>query len=230
MVLVVGGTTVAAAAATPLSSPPVPPTATSGPVLDPGPVLDAGSNRDLLRDGDLAGGGAAGDSGVAGDSDRARPPAGSARAARTDPAPGVRRQPPLRGERARRFEPPPHEYGPGHRGVDLPAVAGVVVLAPADGVVTFAGPVAGRGVVVVEHAGATLTSLEPVGALVPVGARVGVGDPVARVQTDPRHAGCPVPAPGTCLHWGVRVDGRYVDPWWWLGRAGPVRLLPFTEP
>lgn len=162
------------------------------------------------------------------DKDPGRATAAPAPGVGAGPAPGARRQPPLPGDRVRRFEPPPHEYGPGHRGVDLPAVAGSVALAPADGVVTFAGPVAGRGVVVLEHAGETLTSLEPVLALVPVGSRVATGHPVARVQADPPHAGCPVPAPGTCLHWGVRVDGRYVDPWWWLGRAGPVRLLPFT--
>ncbi|MGJ7441470.1 murein hydrolase activator EnvC family protein [Aquipuribacter sp. MA13-6] len=143
------------------------------------------------------------------------------------PGPGHdERVPPLPGEPARQFEPPPHEYGPGHRGIDLPAAPGSVVVSPAHGVVTFAGPVAGRGVVVLEHVGGTLTSLEPVETLLPVGASVGVGGPVARVQDAPRHPGCPVV--DGCLHWGVRVGGRYVDPWWWLGRAGPVRLLPLS--
>jgi murein DD-endopeptidase MepM/ murein hydrolase activator NlpD len=91
--------------------------------------------------------------------------------------------------------------------------------------VTFAGQVAGRGVVVLEHADGTRTSLEPVEARVPVGTSVGAGEPVARVQPLP-HPGCS----RTCVHWGVRVDGRYVDPWWWLGRSGPVRLLPLTDP
>jgi murein DD-endopeptidase MepM/ murein hydrolase activator NlpD len=136
------------------------------------------------------------------------------------------RVPPVDADPVRRFEPPPHEYGPGHRGVDLPASAGGTVVSPADGTVTFAGPVAGRGVLVVEHAAGTLTSLEPVEAGVPVGTVVGAGEPVARVQPAPAHAGCT----STCVHWGVRIEGRYVDPWWWLGRSAPVRLLPLSDP
>ncbi|WP_380168660.1 peptidoglycan DD-metalloendopeptidase family protein [Jannaschia sp. R86511] len=153
------------------------------------------------------------------------PPGRASGAARTTSA--GERVPPLPGPVVRPFVPPPHDYGPGHRGVDLPAAAGATVVSPTDGVVTFAGPVAGRGVVVVEHPGGTLTSLEPVTAAggVGVGVTVSAGEPVAVVRGTPRHAGCP-PGPGACLHWGVRVQGRYVDPWWWLGRGGAVRLLP----
>lgn len=136
------------------------------------------------------------------------------------------RVPPVEGQPVRAYVAPPHEYGPGHRGVDLPAVAGQPVVAPADGTVTFAGPVAGRGVVVLEHADLTLTSLEPVVPLLAVGARVRAGRPVAELAGAPAHAGCPA----GCLHWGIRVAGRYVDPWWWLGRTRPVRLLPLAGP
>lgn len=197
-VLVVGGTVVAAAAATPGWSPAGAPP----PVASTGTGTTTGSGSAVLA------------TTVVPDAPRPGPARGD-------------RRPPLPEEPARPFEAPPHEYGPGHRGVDLPAAPGTVVLAPATGSVTFAGPVAGRGVVVVEHPGGTLTSLEPVESLVPVGTPVRVGEPVARVQTAPAHPGCPVA--GGCLHWGVRVDGRYVDPWWWLGRAGPVRLLPLSR-
>ena len=44
----------------------------------------------------------------------------------------------------RPFDPPASPYGPGHRGVDLAAAAGVAVLAPGPGVVRFAGLLAGR--------------------------------------------------------------------------------------
>lgn len=157
---------------------------------------------------------------------------GSGPASTTASAPGSggllqdARVPPVDADPVRRFEQPPHDYGPGHRGVDLPVATGGTVVSPADGTVTFAGPVAGRGVLVVEHADGTLTSLEPVEARVPVGTAVGAGEAVARVQPAPAHAGCAI----TCVHWGVRVDGRYVDPWWWLGRTGPVRLLPLSDP
>jgi len=90
--------------------------------------------------------------------------------------------------------------------------------------VTFAGQVAGRGVVVVQHAGGTLTSLEPVAAGLPRGTRVEQGGAVAVVAAAPPHSGCA----RSCVHWGVRVGGRYVDPWWWLGRTRPVRLLPLV--
>ncbi|WP_336922762.1 M23 family metallopeptidase [Aquipuribacter sp. SD81] len=140
-------------------------------------------------------------------------------------APRADRTGPASGPPVRRFEAPPHAYGPGHRGVDLAAVPGEVLRAPAAGTVVFAGPVAGRGVVVVasgQGPQATRHALEPAEALVPVGTVVGAGDPVARLAASPRHAGCAV----SCVHWGVRVAGRYVDPWWWLGLGAPVRLLP----
>ena len=48
----------------------------------------------------------------------------------------------------RGFEPPSSPYGPGHRGVDLALGQGGLVAAAGDGAVSFAGLVAGRGVVV----------------------------------------------------------------------------------
>ena len=140
------------------------------------------------------------------------------------------RVPPRPGPPVRPFEAPAHEYGPGHRGVDLSAAAGDPVVAPADGVVTFAGPVAGRGVVVVTHAEGTRTSLEPVRAVVARGSPVRRGEVVAVVAEEPVHAGCPTTRTPRCVHWGVRVGDRYVDPWWWLGLTGRVRLLPLSDP
>ena len=49
------------------------------------------------------------------------------------------------------FRAPTHAYGPGHRGVDLAGRAGQPVLAARAGTVAFAGPVAGHGVVSVQH-------------------------------------------------------------------------------
>ncbi|MGX9228951.1 peptidoglycan DD-metalloendopeptidase family protein [Streptomyces albus] len=48
----------------------------------------------------------------------------------------------------RGWDPPPQPWAPGHRGVDLAARPGQPVRAVADGKVSFAGKVAGRGVVV----------------------------------------------------------------------------------
>ncbi|MBW0105894.1 M23 family metallopeptidase [Pseudonocardia sp. KRD-291] len=120
------------------------------------------------------------------------------------------------------FRRPTFRYGTGHRGADLVAAPGQAVLAAREGVVVFAGPVAGRGVVSVDHPDGLRTTYEPVTAAVAVGARVAAGDPLGVLG--PGHAGCPDTA---CLHWGVRrgkVD--YLDPLVLL-RPARLRLLPW---
>ena len=117
------------------------------------------------------------------------------------------------------FDPPSDPYGPGHRGVDLLAPAGGLVRATADGVVTFAGFVAGRGVVTVSHGGVRST-YEPVIATVHPGDHVHAGDPLGRLSAGPGHCGL-----RTCLHLGVRVGKVYLDPLAFLGRPR-IRLLP----
>ncbi|MDX6226555.1 MAG: hypothetical protein QOE64_2931, partial [Frankiales bacterium] len=97
----------------------------------------------------------------------------------------------------RGFHPPATAHGPGHRGVDLAGAVGDPVLAAGAGVVTVAGPVAGRGVVVVLH-GRLRTTYEPVAASVHVGVVVLAGDRLGTLIAG--HPGCPVAA---CLHWGL---------------------------
>jgi len=120
----------------------------------------------------------------------------------------------------RAFEPPPHPYGPGHRGVDLGGSPGMPVLAAGDGTVSFAGPVAGRPVVSVDNPNGLRTTYEPVTAVVAVGQHVRRGDLLGTLAAG--HPGCPVAA---CLHWGVRRGREYLDPLGLLG-LGRVRLLP----
>jgi len=124
----------------------------------------------------------------------------------------------------RPFREPTHRFGPGHRGVDLAAAPAATVHAAAAGVVVFAGRIAGRGVVSVQHPDGLRTTYEPVTPAVPAGLTVARGDAVGTL--DPGHAGCPA----ACLHWGVRRDrGVYVDPV--LLVASPsVRLLPVPDP
>ena len=121
----------------------------------------------------------------------------------------------------RPFDPPATTWGAGHRGVDLAAFAGAAVRAAGAGVVTFAGPLAGRGVVVVRH-GALRTTYEPVSPLVEVGRVVTRGDPVARL--DPGHPG-PARSGEALLHWGLLRGDTYLDPLTLLPR-GPSRLVP----
>ncbi len=121
---------------------------------------------------------------------------------------------------AARFVAPAGPYAPGHRGVDLVAPAGAPVLAPAAGTVAFAGRVAGRGVVSVDHPGGLRTTYEPVAARVARGEPVAPGTVLGLLEAGPSH--CP---PATCLHWGLRRGVVYLDP---LARLGQVRvrLLP----
>jgi murein DD-endopeptidase MepM/ murein hydrolase activator NlpD len=121
------------------------------------------------------------------------------------------------------FDPPATRYGPGHLGVDLGAPPGAVIRAAAAGTVTFAGAVAGRGVVVLQHADGIRTEYEPVRPLVRRGAAVARGQPIGRLRGD--HAGC---VPSRCLHWGARRGEVYLDPLMLLRPLGPVRLLPWS--
>ena len=120
----------------------------------------------------------------------------------------------------RPFEPPPSPYGPGHRGADLAGAPGAVVEAAGDGVVVFAGMVAGRPVVSVDHADGLRTTYEPVQPTVAAGQVVARGSALGTLLAG--HEGCPVAA---CLHWGLRRGEDYLDP---LSLLEPpeVRLLP----
>jgi murein DD-endopeptidase MepM/ murein hydrolase activator NlpD len=122
----------------------------------------------------------------------------------------------------RRFEPPPTPYSAGHRGVDLGAPRRSLVLAASAGRVSFAGRVAGRGVVVIAHGDGIRTEYEPVLPLVSAGQVVTSGQPVGRVRGT--HDGQP---PDRCLHWGARHGNEYIDPLLLLRPLGPVRLLPW---
>jgi len=124
---------------------------------------------------------------------------------------------PLEGPVVRGFDPPEVAWAAGHRGVDVAGGPGDAVRTPREGVVTFAGMVAGRPVVVVDH-GETRTTLEPVEATVLAGSRVGAGDVVGRLI-----AGHDCPS-GACLHWGLKRGDDYLDPVSLVG--GDVRLLP----
>jgi len=153
------------------------------------------------------------------------PPAQAAPLAGTGTAvAGSRWQAPLVGalQIARRFQPPATRYGRGHRGVDLAAAPGAEVLSAGDGVVSFAGSLAGRGVVVVTS-GALRTTYEPVVALVRHEDRVRRGQQLGRLTAG--HPGCVAEA---CLHWGLLRGQRYLDP---LSLLHPVRvrLLPLTR-
>jgi len=163
--------------------------------------------------------------------------------------------PPVAGEVARSFDRPDRQWEAGHRGLDLWSALGAVVRSPGPGVVTFAGSVAGKPVVVVTHPDGLRSSLEPVVASLGEGTVVQGGTVVGRLsatagnESNPDHcAGLAPTAPAAptataataataahavpavsaaaCVHWGVPRGDLYVDPLMLLGEAPPIVLLP----
>ncbi|MCX4502757.1 M23 family metallopeptidase [Streptomyces anulatus] len=188
---------------------PAPPGGSAVPAGAPAPSPGAVTDTDSGAEGGTGGGADAGTDGGADSDARSWPLAGR---------PSV-----LRG-----WEPPTGPYGPGHRGVDLAAWPGERVLAATDGRVSFAGRVAGRGVVAIEVAGSgsppLRTTYEPVRALIEQGASTRAGQPVGVLEEGPFHCS------DGCLHWGLRRGDAYLDPLSLLPpsllRRGPSRLLP----
>ncbi|WP_181064294.1 murein hydrolase activator EnvC [Pseudoclavibacter sp. AY1F1] len=97
-------------------------------------------------------------------------------------------------------------YGAGHRGIDIPAAPGAVVLAPAAGTVRFSGFVVDRPVLSIQHADGALSSYEPVVSELEPGDVVVAGQRLGLVSAEHRHT------PEGALHLGVRQEGAYRDP------------------
>lgn len=105
------------------------------------------------------------------------------------------------------FDPPAVVWGSGHRGVDLALTAGSPVLAAGDGTVVFAGMVAGRPVVSIDHADGIRTTYEPVEAVVGAGETVARGQVIGTLVAGHRADGV------DALHWGARTGPKtYVNP------------------
>ena len=106
----------------------------------------------------------------------------------------------------------------GHWGVDLAARPDSEVRAPASGVVTFAGRVAGMRSVTIRVNDELRVSLSYLSSVaVSVGDRVPAGRIVGR-------SGLAHGEPA--VHMSTRIDGTYVDPMGYLRcRSGTIRLL-----
>ena len=118
------------------------------------------------------------------------------------------------------FDPPSQPWGAGHRGVDLALAVGSPVLAAGAGTVAFAGLVAGRPVVSIDHDGGIRTTYEPVEPTVSAGDRVTAGQVIGVLL--PGHRADGVDA----LHWGARTGRRtYINPLRLL-RPAVIRLKP----
>jgi murein DD-endopeptidase MepM/ murein hydrolase activator NlpD len=127
---------------------------------------------------------------------------------------------PVTGAVLRGFEAPSSPYSAGHRGIDISASFGTPVVAAAAGTVTFAGSVAGERFVTIDHGGGVSSTYSWVSSIL-----VSKGDTVVQGQvvaaSGQGHPGSTVPH----LHFGVRVDGSYVDPLGYLSVPSFVDLI-----
>lgn len=126
--------------------------------------------------------------------------------------------PPVDAPVADPFRPPDGPYGAGNRGLEYATPAGTEVRASADGVVTFAGLVAGARHVTVRHADGLRTTYSFLDRVdVVVGQQVRQGDVVG---TTSGH-----------LHLGARSGDAYLDPAALFGSGlAQAHLVPFDEP
>lgn len=111
------------------------------------------------------------------------------------------------------FRPPRSAWGAGNRGWEFSTGRGDVVVAVGGGTVAWAGSVAGRGVVTIDHGGSLVSSVTGLltvevraGEAVAPGTRIGLAMP--------------------SLHLGFRLGGNYVDPALYLQRPVHAVLVP----
>ena len=121
-----------------------------------------------------------------------------------------------------RLAPPAGGWKAGPRGAGPAGRAGRAVLNAKAGTVTFAGKIAGKGVVVVNIGGGLRVTYEPVAASVKVGQKVKTGQALGSLLLGQSHC-----FPGACLHWGLIRGERYLNPLQLVGYL-PVRLLPLS--
>jgi murein DD-endopeptidase MepM/ murein hydrolase activator NlpD len=135
---------------------------------------------------------------------------------------------PVQGPVLREFEPPSDPYGAGHRGIDIGSPFGTPMVAAQDGVVAFAGWVAGSLFLSIDHADGIRSTYSWLSAV-----SVAEGDVVRRGQvvgaTGHGHPDVDTPH----LHFGTRRGSTYLDPMLFL-EAGSVadliHLAPLEDP
>ena len=104
------------------------------------------------------------------------------------------------------FDPPKERWNSGHRGVDLELTAGDTVYAAGTGTVVYAGNLAGRGLVSIEHEGGLRTTYEPVTATVAKGSAVKAGEPIGTLEAGHLLG-------KDALHWGAKFPAdQYINP------------------
>lgn len=121
--------------------------------------------------------------------------------------------PPVDAGVSRPFEAPNSPWGSGHRGIDYLVPPGTAVRSAGAGEVTFAGRVAGLYAVTIDHGTGLETTYSQLAEVhVEDGRLVGTGHWIG--ETGRAHPGSPAG-----LHFGVKLEGVYVDPLRFLGSS-----------
>jgi murein DD-endopeptidase MepM/ murein hydrolase activator NlpD len=111
------------------------------------------------------------------------------------------------------FRAPASPYAAGNRGLEFNTTSGQVVVAAREGVVIFAGQVAGRTFITISHPDGVRTTY---GFAAIIGVRR--GEQVRKAQ--------PIAVAGEVLHVSARIRDAYVDPAVLFGGApGPAHLV-----
>ncbi|WP_434820631.1 M23 family metallopeptidase [Corynebacterium macclintockiae] len=119
-------------------------------------------------------------------------------------------------------------WKPGHRGVDLQAAPGQVIVASRGGIVAFAGVVAGTPVVSISHSDGIRTTYEPVLARVRAGQKVRRGEAIGVLADATALPDYARSSPG--LSWGAKLEDKrrvYIDP---MTLLGSVRVRLWDAP
>lgn len=120
------------------------------------------------------------------------------------------------------YRAPAHAFGAGHRGIDLASMHGVIVRAPADGVIAFRGVVVDRPLITIAHSGGYVSTFEPMSSTLAPGDPVSAGDEIGTVAAG-GHTRL------GALHLGVRLDGAYINPMLLFGPVPRAVLLPCCD-
>ena len=106
----------------------------------------------------------------------------------------------------RYFEPPPTPYSAGNRGVDIRTEPQTPIRAPQDGIVHFSGKVANIGTLSINHNNLK-TTFTPIDSIVKTGQFIKRNQIIGYVSITGSHC-----KPQTCLHWGLVMEKRYLNP------------------
>jgi murein DD-endopeptidase MepM/ murein hydrolase activator NlpD len=123
---------------------------------------------------------------------------------------------------SRDYQLPAHEYGAGHRGIDLSVKQGEEVKAPFDGVVSFVGLVANRKLITIHSLTGYKASFEPVCSNLEEGEFVReeeiLGWACAGEKDYEEHC-------ENCVHFSVRSEQGYLNPLLFVGQLWPSVLV-----